>query len=385
MSDTASVLAEPLKRTPLFDQHVALGARMVAFAGYAMPVQYPGGILEEHAWTRTHAGLFDISHMGEAHLVAEDGRHETVAPALEQLAPCDALGIAPGRQRYTQLLNDAGGMIDDLMVARGDGEESSGRLVLILNAARKDVDCRHIAARLRPGVHLELKTDRALLALQGPKALDVMARVAPRAVALSFMEVSRMSVADVPCLVSRSGYTGEDGFEISMAAADALPLWRTLLQSPEVKPCGLGARDSLRLEAGLCLYGHELDETTSPVEAGLAWSIPRRRRDEGGFPSFDRIRHELVHGPSRVRVALRLDGRVPARQGAEIQSASGEPIGVVTSGGFSPTLKVPIAMGYVSPGHAAVDSEVRLIVRASPQPARVVKLPFVAHAYRRAT
>jgi len=382
MSTSSNAHSETLSRTPLFAQHIEAGGRMVAFAGYEMPVQYKGGILEEHAWTRGAAGLFDISHMGEAHLVAEDGRHETATAALEALVPADILSLRPGQQRYTQLLADNGGIIDDFMVTRF-AEGTDGRLLLVLNAARKTIDIAHMAPRLPSGVRLKLKDDRALLALQGPKAADVLAGLAPPSSALAFMTAANMTIANIACHVSRSGYTGEDGFEISAAAADIAKLWQALLRSPEVRPCGLGARDTLRLEAGLCLYGHELDETTSPIEAGLSWSIQKRRREAGGFPGYARLKREIGGGAARVRVGISLDGKVPARDGAEIHAIDGQKIGIVTSGGFSPTLKRPIAMGYVAPTHAAEGAAVKLIVRGTAHDGRIVKLPFVPHAYRR--
>lgn len=374
-----------LNRTPLYDAHVEIGARMVPFAGYEMPVQYPTGIIAEHAWTRSHASLFDISHMGQAVVIADDGKHETVARALEVLVPADLVDLAPGRQRYSQLLNATGGVIDDLMVTRPEDHAESGRLVLILNASRKVVDVEHIARRLPQGVHIELRPGLALLALQGPKSGEVLEAICPDSRKLSFMQATRTRIGAGDCLISRSGYTGEDGFEISVAVRDAMPLWRTLLAHESVRPCGLGARDSLRLEAGLCLYGHELDETVSPVEAGLAWSIPKRRRVCGGFPGDERILGEIAAKPSRIRVGLQPIGRIPARDGAEIRSKTGGKIGVVTSGGYSPTLKRPIALGYVSPEYAEPDTPVELVVRGEPLDAKVVPLPFVPHAYRRAT
>jgi aminomethyltransferase len=383
MSETASQSNEPLQRTPLYDHHVALGARMVGFAGYEMPVQYKGGIVEEHLATRQGAGLFDISHMGEAHVIADNGQHATAARALETLVPADILDLEPGQQRYTQLLNSNGGTIDDLMVTRGQDGTAGGRLMLVLNAARKDVDCAHIIASLPAGVRLDAATDRALIALQGPKAGTVMAVLAPETEALYFMQAAHLPVAGIDCHVSRSGYTGEDGFEISVAADQAVALWDALSRFEGVTPCGLGARDSLRLEAGLCLYGHELDETTSPIEAGLLWSIAKRRRIEGGFPGFDRFQAELGGAVARRLVALTIDGRLPAREGAEILVSSGARAGVVTSGGFAPTLKNPIAMGYVSPEHASVGTLLVIKVRNNLINAKVVKAPFVAHSYRR--
>ena len=373
----------PLKRTPLFALHVDLGAKVVPFAGYAMPVQYPAGVLKEHLWTREKAGLFDVSHMGQAYLVAADGVHGTAARALEALVPADIAALKPGQQRYTQLLNDGGGIIDDLMVTRSADTADDGRLYLVVNAACKDGDYAHIAARLPNGVRLEPMTDRGLLALQGPAAREVMAKLSPQAVTLGFMRASSAKVRGFDCHVSRSGYTGEDGFEISIAADQTVELARLLLADSAVQPIGLGARDSLRLEAGLCLYGHDIDETTSPVEAALVWSMQKRRRVEGGFPGAARIQRELADGPARLRVGIMPQGRAPAREGTEVRSASGEKIGVVTSGGFGPTCNGPIAMGYVSAAHAKPGAPVQLVVRGKPLPAAISDLPFVAHRYFR--
>jgi aminomethyltransferase len=377
MSDTAEA---PLK-TPLHGEHVALGARMVPFAGYDMPVQYPTGILAEHAWTRAHAGLFDVSHMGQAFLVGPD--HATTARALETLVPGDVAGLAPGRIRYTQLTTDDGGIIDDLMVTRSADPGDDGSLFLVVNASRKSEDYGRLLDRLPPSIELRAAADRALVALQGPQAEAVMARLAPQAVALPFMAAGAMPVAGIDAHVSRSGYTGEDGFEISVAEDRAVALWRALLAEPEVKPIGLGARDSLRLEAGLCLYGHDIDETTSPVEAGLVWSIGRRRREEGGFAGAERVLAELRDGPARRRVGIRPEGRAPAREGTEIRLPDGRVVGVVTSGGFGPTLGVPVAMGYVEAAFAAPGAALELVVRGKGVPASVAALPFVPSRYKR--
>ncbi len=269
----------PLQRTPLYAQHVGLGAKMVPFAGYEMPVQYPLGVLKEHLHTRAQAGLFDVSHMGQAFLIGPD--HTTTASALEGLVPADILNLKPGQQRYTQLLNDAGGIIDDLMVTRSASADDDGKLFLIVNAARKDVDYQHIAAHLPQPVRLEPVPERALLAVQGPAAAQILASCCPEASRLSFMTAASARIGELDCHISRSGYTGEDGFEISVPAAKAAALWEMLLRADELKPIGLGARNSLRLEAGLCLYGHDIDETTSPIEAGLGWSIQKRRRERG--------------------------------------------------------------------------------------------------------
>jgi glycine cleavage system T protein (aminomethyltransferase) len=371
--------AAALQRTPLHELHVTLGARMVAFAGYEMPVQYPLGILKEHLHTRTRAGLFDVSHMGQAFLVGPD--HATTAAALEALVPADILGLRPGQQRYTQLLNEEGGIIDDLMVTRSAAAEDDGSLMLVVNAARKVVDFAHIAESLPDDVRLQPAPERALLALQGPQAAEVMRELSDVAAGLRFMAAAAGKVGGIDCHISRSGYTGEDGFEISMAADKAERMARLLLAQDGVQPIGLGARDSLRLEAGLCLYGHDIDETTSPIEAGLAWSIQKRRRTGGGFPGSARILRELAGGPARRRVGLQPDGRAPAREGTEILTPSGDHIGAITSGGFGPSVNAPVAMGYVETRYAEPGTQVRLIVRGKPLDARVVSLPFVPHRY----
>jgi aminomethyltransferase len=363
----------PLKTTPLDAWHRALGARMVAFAGYAMPVQYQG-VLAEHLHCRASAALFDVSHMGQATLSGA-----TAASALERLVPGDILGLKPGRQRYTLLTNEAGGIIDDLMVANlGDG-----RLFLVVNASRTDDDFTHIGASLPAGAQLRPHEDRALLALQGPAAAAVIARIGPAAAQLPFMGVAAVTLAGMPCLVSRSGYTGEDGFEISVPADHAESLAQRLVAEPEVAPAGLGARDSLRLEAGLCLYGNDIDELTTPVEAGLTWAIGRRRRDAWDFPGAAAIRDQFKHGANRYRVGVRPDGRAPARAQAEIVAGDGTAAGTVTSGGFSPTLSGPIAMGYVRKDLAADGTALHLLVRGRPLPARIVPMPFVPHRYAR--
>lgn len=374
------LLTTLLHTTPLYPAHVALGARIVPFAGYEMPVQYADGILAEHHWTRAHAGLFDVSHMGQALLEGPD--HATTAAALETLIPADITALAPGRQRYSQLLDPHGGILDDLMVTRPRDTAEDGRLLLVVNAACKAADFAHLARHLPPGVRLVPQLDRALIALQGPEAAAVLARHCPEAQSLDFMAATPATLAGLPIHLSRSGYTGEDGFEISLAATDAPAAWDLLMAAPEVKPIGLGARDSLRLEAGLCLYGHDIDPSTSPVEAGLTWSIQKRRRSEGGFPGAARILRELRDGPSRLRVGLRLEGRAPAREGAEIQH-QGAAVGTVTSGGFSPTLGAPIAMGYVPPALAVPGTRLDLLVRGKALAATVTPLPFVPTHYAR--
>ena len=371
--------AEIVLETPLAAAHVALGARMVPFAGYSMPVQYPTGILTEHKWTREHAGLFDVSHMGQGALVGPD--HATTSAALEAMIPADVLNLAPGRQRYSQLLADDGGILDDLMFSREDGAD--GRLLLVVNAACKTADWAHIAARLPDGVRLETYDDRSLLALQGPEAQAVLEALGAKVSSMRFMDVGRAEIAGIAVHLSRSGYTGEDGFEISVANADVVRLWNALLGDARVKPIGLGARDSLRLEGGLCLYGHDIDTSTSPVEGGLTWSIQKRRREGGGFPGAARIQRELAEGPSRIRVGLLVAGRQPAREGAEIATRDGAVVGRVTSGGFGPTVEGPVAMGYVPLTLSMPGTDLDIIVRGKALPARVVALPFVPAGFRR--
>jgi aminomethyltransferase len=364
---------ESLKRTPLFDLHLELGGKMVPFAGYEMPVQYRDGILSEHKHTRARAGLFDVSHMGQVRLVGD-----SPAAALETLVTNDLQRLAVGEICYNLFTNDQGGILDDLMVTQiGDG------LHVVVNAACKDDDVAHMQANLPAGTDVLPQFDRALLALQGPAAADALSRHAPEAAGLVFMTAARMSVAGIPCYVSRSGYTGEDGFEISVAADDAEVVARRLLAEDEVAPVGLGARDSLRLEAGLCLYGHDIDETTTPIEAGLAWAVGKRRRDEGGFPGDDVIRRQIRDGVERKRVGLLPEGRAPAREGAVITDPDGARVGAITSGGFGPTVGRPIAMGYVAIAAATVGTRVDLIVRDTPRPAAIARMPFVETKYYR--
>ncbi len=371
----------PLLRTPLYDLHVSLDARVVPFAGYEMPVQYPTGILTEHNWTRGSAGLFDVSHMGQAFLVGPD--RATTAAAIEKLVPGDVAGLAHARIRYTQLLNPQGGIIDDLMIGRSASAADDGALGLVVNASRKEEDFAWIAEHLPANVKLVRADDRALVALQGPKAAEVMARHAPNAIDLGFMMAASAEFDGFDCHIARSGYTGEDGFEISIKADKVRALAGALLAEPEVKPIGLGARDSLRLEAGLCLYGHDIDETTSPVEADLVWSIGKRRRMEGGFIGSARVLRELAEGPARKRVGIRPEGRAPARDGTIVTDMAGRRIGLITSGGFGPTANGPIAMGYVEAAFAAPGTAVQLIVRDKPMPAKVAAMPFVPHHYKR--
>ena len=372
---------QTLSRTPLHELHSELGGKMVPFAGFEMPVQYPLGVLKEHLHTRAKAGLFDVSHMGQAYLTGPD--HETVAAALEKLVPGEIAKLGLGRLRYTMLLNEDGGILDDLMVTRSVSPDADGRLMLVVNAACKTADYAHIGANLPENVKLEPMEERALLAIQGPAAATVMAQWCPKAPELGFMTASSAEFDGIDCHVSRCGYTGEDGFEISVAAGKADQVARTLLSHDDVEAIGLGARDSLRLEAGLCLYGHDIDETTSPVEADLVWSMSKRRRAEGGFPGAERVQRELSDGPSRLRVGIQPEGKAPAREGTEIADTDGTIIGVVTSGGFGPSAEGPVAMGYVQSAHAAPGTSVNLIVRGSARPARVAEMPFVPHQYFR--
>lgn len=376
MSDDA------LKTTPLNALHRSLGGKMVGFAGYDMPVQYPMGVLKEHLHTREAAGLFDVSHMGQAWLIAEDG--EDPADAFETLVPADVKGLAPGRQRYSQLLNDQGGIIDDLMVTRPIESFGADRLYLVVNAACKDTDLALIADRLSGRVRVERLEDRALLALQGPKAAEVAIDILDETLATQpFMSQARVDWNGIDLWVSRSGYSGEDGYEISVSNDAAEDLAKAFLADDRVAPIGLGARDSLRLEAGLCLYGHDIDETTTPVEGGLTWSIGKRRREEGGFPGADIIQVMIRDGATRKRVGIRPEGRAPAREGTPIQDADGNALGTITSGGFGPTVGGPVAMGYVPTSHATPGTPITLSVRGKSLPAEVVKLPFVPSRFYR--
>eukprot|EP00439_Symbiodinium_sp_Y106_P088805 s1_g1341.t1 len=372
---------EELLKTPLHGLHVELGAKMVPFAGYDMPVQYKLGVLGEHLHTRDKAGLFDVSHMGQAVLVGAD--HETTARALETLVAADLVSLERGAMRYTQLLNAEGGIIDDLMVTRPAGEEDEGKLLLVVNAACKRGDYEYMNANLPDGVSLEVREDLALLALQGPSAVDVLTRLCPEAGDLTFMTGKPVEVDGVPCHASRSGYTGEDGYEISVPAEKAEDLARKLLAHDEVEPIGLGARDSLRLEAGLCLYGHDIDETTTPVEAALTWSVGKRRREEANFPGAEKILGQIGDGAPRKRVGIRPEGKGPAREGTEVVDTNGNVIGTVTSGGFGPTANAPVAMGYVAKEFAKVGSPLTLMVRGKPRAAEVAAMPFIEKRYRK--
>jgi aminomethyltransferase len=371
-------LTETLSQTPLHGAHVALGAKMVPFAGYDMPVQYPTGVLTEHNWTREHAGLFDVSHMGQATLRGPD--FATAAVALEKIVPADIQSLGVHQQRYTQLLNEDGGILDDMMVTRGARD---GEIYIVVNAARKTHDYGWIKQYLPDNVTLRTRDDLALLALQGPDAEAVLTALDPRASAFTFMQNGPLTLNGVEVHASRSGYTGEDGFELSCVATEVTTVWNTLLADHRVKPIGLGARDSLRLEGGLCLYGHDIDETTSPNEAGLLWSIAKRRRENGGFIGAGRVQAEIKNGVTRLRIGIKPDGRAPAREGTVIQNTDERAIGKITSGGFGPSVHGPVAMGYVETAFAAAGTPLLLLVRDKALPATVVKLPFVPNRFKR--
>jgi len=373
-----------LKRTPLHALHLALGGKMVPFAGYDMPVQYPTGVLREHLHTRASAGLFDVSHMGQIALRPKSGRPEDAALALERLVPQDIVAIAPGRQRYAQFTNESGGILDDLMVAN-----FGSHLFVVVNAACKAEDEAHLRTNLSDVCEIEPLPDRALIALQGPKAEMVLAELCAGAPAMRFMDSSPRRIGDIDCFVSRSGYTGEDGFEISVPAEHAEALANLLLTDPDVLPIGLGARDSLRLEAGLCLYGHDIDTTTTPVEGALEWSVQKSRRAggarAGGFAGADKILAQFENGASRRRVGLKPQGRAPVREAAVLfaDTTSSEPIGRATSGGFGPSLNAPVAMGYLPISHATTGSSVFAEVRGQRLPMLVAPMPFVPNTYKR--
>jgi aminomethyltransferase len=373
-----------IKRVPLHDLHVALGGKIVPFAGYEMPVQYGTGVLKEHLHTRSSAGLFDVSHMGQIVLRPKSGKVEDAARALERLVPQDIVTVKPGRQRYAQFTNESGGILDDLMVANfGD------HLFLVVNAACKVEDEGHLRAHLSDVCVVEQIPDRALIALQGPKAVDVLAKHSPAIAAMKFMDAGPQHLRDIGCFVSRSGYTGEDGFEISVLTKDSEELTTALLADPAVLPIGLGARDSLRLEAGLCLYGHDIDTTTTPVEGALEWSVQKSRRNggarAGGFPGTEVILKQFETGASRRRVGLKAEGRAPVRENAAlfVDHTSQEAIGIVTSGGFGPSINAPVAMGYVPSSIAAEGTTVFAELRGQRMPMRVSSMPFVPHNYKR--
>ncbi len=378
MDDTAA-----LKKTPLHQLHVSLGARMVPFAGYDMPVQYPAGVMKEHLQTRAAAGLFDVSHMGQVVIKAKSGKYEDAALALESLVPVDILGLAEGRQRYGFFTDDNGAILDDLMITHLDDH-----LFVVVNAACKDADVAHLRKHLSDTCDITV-LDRALIALQGPRSVDVLAELWADVAAMKFMDVRHCRLHDVSCLVSRSGYSGEDGYEISIPSDMAVDVANRLLEHPDVEPIGLGARDSLRLEAGLCLYGNDIDTTTTPVEAALVWAIQKARKTggarAGGFPGATRILSELDNGATRRRVGLKPDGKAPVRGHAKLYAdAEGKTeIGEVTSGGFGPSVEGPVAMGYVPVALAEVGTVVYAEVRGKYLPVTVAALPFVTPTYKR--
>lgn len=372
-TDTADLNCSDLKRTALYELHVAHGGKMVPFAGYEMPVQYPAGILTEHNHTRAKASIFDVSHMGQIALRGADP-----STALETLVPGDIAGLAPGRMRYTMFTNETGGILDDLMVTNV-GEY----LFLVVNAACKDSDIAHLKDRLPGGIEVEILDNRSLIALQGPAAAAIMARYAPGADTMPFMTALPFEIDGSRLAVTRSGYTGEDGYEISIPSDAALRITELFLSAKDVEFAGLGARDSLRLEAGLCLHGHDIDETTTPVEAALTWSIGKRRRAAGGFPGDTVIKQQIADGVARKRVGILPDGKAPAREGTGITDADGAPIGTVTSGGFGPSVEGPVAMGYVDIAHATTDTPVNLVVRGQPRPGRIAPMQFVPNRYYR--
>jgi aminomethyltransferase len=382
----AEANSENLKQTPLYDRHVTAGGRIVPFGGYALPVQYPAGIMAEHKWTRDQAGLFDVSHMGPSFLSLNapsgdaEADHAAISAIIEPLICGDIAGLKPGQMRYTLLLNETGGAIDDLMVGRL--ADTPGTLYVVVNAGTKEGDFALIAKAAGEKASLRRADDGGLLALQGPEAVDVMAALIPDAAQLGFMQVRQFDWNGVPVTVSRSGYTGEDGFEALVPGHMAVALWDELLADPRVKPIGLGARDSLRLEEGLPLYGHDLDETVSPIEADLGFAVSKRRREAADFPGATRILAEREGQLIRRRVGLLVEG-APAREGAEILDASGTVIGVVTSGGFAPSLGKAIAMGFVPPEHTAIGTKLQVSVRGRAQSAEVVPTPFVPHRYFR--
>ncbi|OWV95640.1 glycine cleavage system protein T [Rhizobium sp. R72] len=378
MDDTAA-----LKKTSLHALHLSLGARMVPFAGYDMPVQYPAGVMKEHIQTRTSAGLFDVSHMGQVVIKAKSGKYEDAALALESLVPVDILGLAEGRQRYGFFTDENGGILDDLMITHLDDH-----LFVVVNAACKEADLAHIQKHLGDTCDITL-LDRALIALQGPRAVEVLAELWADVAAMKFMDVRHCRLHDVSCLVSRSGYSGEDGFEISIPADKAEDVARRLLEHPDVEPIGLGARDSLRLEAGLCLYGNDIDTTTTPVEAALEWGMQKARKSggarAGGFPGADRILTELERGAARRRVGLKPEGKAPVRGHSKLfaDSEGKTEIGEVTSGGFGPSVEHPVAMGYVTVAQAAVGTQIYAEVRGKFLPVTVSNLPFITPTYKR--
>ena len=365
-------MTDTLRRTPLYDLHVELGGKMVDFAGWDMPVQYPLGIMGEHTYARQKGAIFDVSHMGQVIL-----RGDNVGEKLESLCPQVFSTLNEGKARYAFFTNEDGGIMDDLIVSN-----AGDHYFLVVNAALRQQDIPHLKAHL-DGVEVIEILDRALVAVQGPYAEDVVGAMCPAARDLTFMETTVAMINGVACRISRLGYTGEDGYEISIPEDNAIEVTRAFLAHEDCEAAGLGARDSLRLEAGLCLYGNDIDQSTSPIEASLLWAIQKRRREEGGFPGADRIQREIVDGAAKKLVGIKPDGRAPARGGVEVQSLGGTTIGAITSGGFGPTVGGPVAMGYVTTGHDALGEKVNLIIRGKSQPAEIVSLPFVRQNYKR--
>ncbi|MFT3725582.1 MAG: glycine cleavage system aminomethyltransferase GcvT [Hyphomonadaceae bacterium] len=386
MSETSNT---PLKKTPLHALHVKLGARMVEFGGYDMPIQYPEGIMAEHNWTRSHAGLFDVSHMGPSFLSLPqlgggEEAHRKVAAIVERLVPSDIAGLAPGKVQLTVLLNEDGGIVDDLMIGRPPGDDQQGGLYVVVNAGTKDNDFALIQKTAGSEAELHRADDRALIALQGPEAEAVISGILPDAVPLTFMNFRQIKGTPFGNVIAtRCGYTGEDGFEILVPAEHAQAFAEKLLSDPRVKPIGLGARDSLRLEGGMCLYGHDIDTSKTPVAASLSWMISKPRRERGDFPGAQRILSELKNGVPSKRVGIKPLGRAPAREGTEIQNATGETIGIVTSGGFGPSVNSPVAQGYVDSSYSKVGTPLKLIVRGKALEAEVAAMPFVPAKYKR--
>ena len=373
-----------LKKTPLTALNIELGGKMVGFAGYEMPVQFAPGVMKEHLHTREKAGLFDVSHMGQVLLRPKSGKVEDAALALERLVPVDILGLKPGRQRYALFTDAKGGILDDLMVAnRGD------HLFVVVNAACKEQDVAHMRAHLSDLCEVVELTDRALVALQGPAAESALAKLAPEVAAMAFMDVRGVMILGADCIVSRSGYSGEDGYEVSVPEAKAVDFVRALLENPDVQPIGLGARDSLRLEAGLCLYGNDIDTTTTPVAAALEWAVQKVRRNggarAGGFPGADMILPEFEQGASRRRVGIAPEGRAPIRGGTELfpTETSTDVVGTITSGGFGPTVEAPVAMGYVAKSLSATGTKLFAELRGKRLPVTVADLPFITPRYKR--
>jgi len=386
----AEAATGPLKKTPLHALHVKLGARMAEFGGYDMPIQYSAGVLAEHNWTREHCGVFDVSHMGPCFLVLNESvavggpAHEKIAQIVERLVPSDIAGLAPGRIQLSVLLNSEGGILDDLMIGRPSWPSQQGLLYIVVNAGTKEQDFTLIAGAAGKDAELRRADDRALIAVQGPEAEAVLEGLVPGIAPLTFMTFTRIDTdAYGQLIVARCGYTGEDGFEVLVPAENANAFAERLLADPRARPIGLGARDSLRLEAGMCLYGHDIDTTKSPIEASLAWMVSKPRRERGDFPGAGRILRQLKDGAAVKRIGIRPLGRAPAREGVEVQNAAGETIGMVTSGGFGPTVNAPIAQGYVAKEFSKTGTPLKLIVRGKALDAEVAILPFVPNRYKR--